>query len=55
MAISTAVTNIIKHFELKHITKVEDLDLWHDSVLRTKEPIRVKFMPRFLTHELDDL
>ncbi|XP_055306161.1 probable cytochrome P450 4ac1 [Sitodiplosis mosellana] len=46
MAIGAVATEIVKHFELKPITKVEDFDLMHDSVLKTQEPIRVEFVSR---------
>lgn len=46
IAICGIVTEIVKHFELNPITKVDDLELMHDFVLETKEPIRVEFVSR---------
>lgn len=46
IGIFATVKEIFKHFELKPITKVEDINLKHDLVLNTTEPIRVKFVSR---------
>lgn len=44
--IRTVVAGIVKDFILKPITKVDDIVLISDLVLRTKDPIRVQFVAR---------
>lgn len=46
MELRTTVGEIIKNFELKPITKTEDVVIISDLILRAKDPIRVKFVPR---------
>lgn len=46
LEIKTAVTEVIKNFHLKPVTKLEDVVFVADFILRTKEPIRVKFSER---------
>lgn len=42
----TVVGGILREFELQPITKVEDIVIISDLILRTKDPIRLKFIPR---------
>lgn len=44
--IRTVIAGILREFELRPITKVEDIVIISDLVLRTKDPIRLKFIPR---------
>lgn len=46
MEVKTVVSEIVRNFKLEPITKVEDIEIIGDMVLRTKDPIRVKFIPR---------
>lgn len=46
MELRTAIGEIIKNFKLKPITKTEDVKFISDLILRSKDPIRVKFVPR---------
>lgn len=46
MELRTAIGEIIKNFELKPITKTQDIVMISDLILRTRDPIRVKFVQR---------
>ncbi|XP_031636156.1 probable cytochrome P450 4ac1, partial [Contarinia nasturtii] len=46
MELRTAVGEIIKNFKLVPITKPEDVVIISDLILRARDPIRVKFVPR---------
>lgn len=46
MELRTAIGEIIKNFELYPITKTGDIKFISDLILRSKDPIRVKFIPR---------
>lgn len=46
MELRTAIGEIIKYFELKPITKPEDVVFISDLILRARDPIRVKFVAR---------
>lgn len=46
MELRTAVTEIIRNFELKPITRVEDVVIVSDLVLRSKDPIYIEFVER---------
>lgn len=46
MELRTAIGEIIRNFELKPVTKTEDLIIISDLILRSKDPIRVRFLPR---------
>lgn len=46
LEMQTLITNVLLNYELKAITKVEDVVLVADIILRAKTPIHIKFMPR---------
>lgn len=46
IVISAVVTEIVKNFELKLITKKEAFDLWQDLVLKLGEPTRIELKLR---------
>ncbi|XP_055302936.1 probable cytochrome P450 4ac1 [Sitodiplosis mosellana] len=46
MELRTVVGEIVKNFELKPITKTEDVVIISDLILRARDPIRVKFVAR---------
>lgn len=46
MELRTAVGEIVKNFELKPITKIQDVVIITDIILRAKDPIQVQFVPR---------
>lgn len=46
MELRTAIGNIIRNFELRPITKIQDVIIISDLILRSKDPIRVQFLPR---------
>lgn len=46
MELRTVIGEIVKNFELRPITKAQDVVVMADIILRAKDPIRVKFMPR---------
>lgn len=49
MELRTVIGEIVKNFELKPITKIEDVVIITDIILRAKDPIRVQFVPRCST------
>lgn len=46
MELRTVVAEIIRNFELKSITRVEDVVIVSDLVLRSKDPIYIQFVAR---------
>ncbi|KAG4071881.1 hypothetical protein HA402_006042 [Bradysia odoriphaga] len=46
MELRTAVTEIVRNFQLKPITRVEDVKIISDLVLRAKDPIYIQFVSR---------
>lgn len=46
MELRTAIGEIIRNFELKPTTKTVDVVIISDLILRSKDPIRVRFLPR---------
>lgn len=46
MELKTAVGEIIRNFELRPITKIDDVVIISDLVLRSKDPIYLQFVPR---------
>lgn len=46
MELRTVIGEIIKNFELKPITKIDSVVIITDIILRAKDPIRVRFVPR---------
>lgn len=46
MELKTAVGEIIRHFKLLPITGIDDVIIISDLILRSKDPIRIKFIAR---------
>lgn len=46
MELRTVIGEIVENFELKPITKIQDVVIITDIILRAKDPIRVQFVPR---------
>lgn len=46
MELRTVISEIVRNFQLEPITKIEDVEIIADLVLRSKDPIRIKFIPR---------
>lgn len=42
----TVVAEIVRNFQLKPITKLQDVVIISDLILRSKDPIRLQFIPR---------
>lgn len=46
MELRTAIGEIIRNFKLIPITKTDEVVIISDLILRSKDPIRVQFVPR---------
>lgn len=46
------IREILRNFELLPFTKIEEVEIIGDLVLRSKNPIRIKFVPRNDQQEL---
>lgn len=46
MELRTVIGEIIRNFKLIPITKTDELVIISDLILRSKDPIRVQFVPR---------
>lgn len=46
MEMRTVVSQLLKNFKLEPITKIEDIEIIADLILRSKDPIRIRFVSR---------
>lgn len=46
MELRTVVGEIVRNFQLRPITKMDDVVIISDLILRSKDPIRLQFVPR---------
>lgn len=44
--IRTAIIEIVRNFKLIPVTKIEDIEMETDFVLKTKQPFQMKFLSR---------
>lgn len=51
LEIKSLVTNILLNYEIRPVTRVEDVVFVADIVLRPKYPVKVKFVPRHRMQE----
>lgn len=46
LELRTVVAEILRNFHLEPITKLKDITIISDIILRAKDPIRLHFVPR---------